>query len=224
MMDGVFGALVRRDLQLAYRRRGEMVTPLMFFIMVTALFPLGLNPDPALLRTLAPGVIWVAALLAGVVGLESLFKSDYEDGSLELMVLSPVPLELIALIRVLTHWLITGLPLVILAPLMGMLLAFPASAMGTLLIGLLLGTPVLSLLGAVGAALTVGLRRSGMLLPLLILPLAVPVLIFGARSAAMALAGDDVSGPLYLLGAILALTLTLAPFAIAGGLRVSLEN
>ncbi|HET7649785.1 MAG TPA: heme exporter protein CcmB [Gammaproteobacteria bacterium] len=224
MMDGVFGALVRRDLQLAYRRRGEMVTPLMFFIMVTALFPLGLNPDPALLRTLAPGVIWVAALLAGVVGLESLFKSDYEDGSLELMVLSPVPLELIALIRVLTHWLITGLPVVILAPLMGMLLAFPASAMGTLLTGLLLGTPVLSLLGAVGAALTVGLRRSGMLLPLLILPLAVPVLIFGARSAAMALAGDDVSGPLYLLGAILALTLTLAPFAIAGGLRVSLEN
>jgi heme exporter protein B len=224
MMDGVFGALVRRDLQLAYRRRGEMVTPLMFFIMVTALFPLGLNPDPALLRTLAPGVIWVAALLAGVVGLESLFKSDYEDGSLELMVLSPVPLELIALIRVLTHWLITGLPLVILAPLMGMLLAFPASAMGTLLVGLLLGTPVLSLLGAVGAALTVGLRRSGMLLPLLILPLAVPVLIFGARSAAMALAGDDVSGPLYLLGAILALSVTLAPFAIAGGLRVSLEN
>lgn len=217
-------ALVRRDLQLAYRRRGEMVTPLMFFIMVTALFPLGLNPDPALLRTLAPGVIWVAALLAGVVGLESLFKSDYEDGTLELMVLSPVPLELVALMRVLTHWLITGLPLVILAPLMGTLLAFPPSAMGTLLAGLLLGTPVLSLLGAVGAALTVGLRRSGMLLPLLILPLAVPILIFGARSAAMALTGDDVSGPLYLLGAILALTVTLAPFAIAGGLRVSLEN
>ncbi|MGH8372128.1 MAG: heme exporter protein CcmB [Gammaproteobacteria bacterium] len=224
MISGALSALVRRDLQLAYRRRGEMVTPLMFFIMVTALFPLGLNPDPALLRTLAPGVIWVAALLAGLVGLESLFKSDYEDGSLELMVLSPVPLELMALVRVLTHWLITGLPLVILAPLMGMLLSFPASAMDTLLIGLLLGTPVLSLLGAVGAALTVGLRRSGMLLPLLILPLAVPVLIFGARSAAMAVAGDNVSGPLYLLGAILALTFTLAPFAIAGGLRVSLEN
>lgn len=224
MNGGALMALMRRDLQLAYRRRGEMITPLMFFIMVTALFPLGLNPDPALLRTLAPGVIWVAALLAGVVGLESLFKSDYEDGTLELMVLSPVPLELVALMRVLTHWLITGLPLVILAPLMGMLLAFPPSAMGTLLIGLLLGTPVLSLLGAVGAALTVGLRRSGMLLPLLILPLAVPILIFGARSAAMALTGDDVSGPLYLLGAILALTVTLAPFAIAGGLRVSLEN
>lgn len=224
MNGGALTALMRRDLQLAYRRRGEMITPLMFFIMVTALFPLGLNPDPALLRTLAPGVIWVAALLAGVVGLESLFKSDYEDGTLELMVLSPVPLELVALMRVLTHWLITGLPLVILAPLMGMLLAFPPSAMGTLLIGLLLGTPVLSLLGAVGAALTVGLRRSGMLLPLLILPLAVPILIFGARSAAMALTGDDVSGPLYLLGAILALTVTLAPFAIAGGLRVSLEN
>ncbi|MGH8399458.1 MAG: heme exporter protein CcmB [Gammaproteobacteria bacterium] len=224
MMRGALPALIRRDLQLAYRRRGEMVTPLMFFIMVTALFPLGLDPEPALLRTLAPGVIWVAALLAGLIGLESLFKSDYEDGALELMVLSPVPLELVALIRVLTHWLITGLPLVILAPLMGMLLSFPASAMDTLLAGLLLGTPVLSLLGAVGAALTVGLRRSGMLLPLLILPLAVPVLIFGARSAAMAVAGDDVSGPLYLLGAMLALTLTLAPFAIAGGLRVSLEN
>ncbi|HEX5339839.1 MAG TPA: heme exporter protein CcmB [Gammaproteobacteria bacterium] len=223
-MRGALRALMWRDLRLAYRRRGEMMTPLMFFIMVTALFPLGLNPEPDLLRTLAPGVIWVAALLAGLVGLESLFKGDYEDGALELMVLSPLPLELIALVRVLTHWLITGLPLVILAPLMGMLLSFPAHAMGTLLIGLLLGTPVLSLLGAVGAALTVGLRRSGMLLPLLVLPLAVPVLIFGARSAAMAVAGDDVSGPLYLLAAMLALALTLAPFAIAGGLRVSLEN
>lgn len=224
MTRSALAALIQRDLRLAYRRRGEMVTPLMFFVMVTALFPLGLNPEPVLLRTLAPGVIWVAALLSGLVGLESLFKSDYEDGALELMVLSPVPLELVALIRVLTHWLITGLPLVILAPLMGMLLAFPASAMGTLLIGLLLGTPVLSMLGAVGAALTVGLRRSGMLLPLLILPLAVPVLIFGARSAAMAVSGDDVSGPLYLLGAMLVLTVTLTPFAIAGGLRVSLEN
>lgn len=224
MMRAALMALIRRDLRLAYRRRGEILTPLMFFVMVTALFPLGLNPQPELLRTLAPGIIWVAALLAGLVGLESLFKSDYEDGSLELMALSPVSLELVALLRVLTHWLVTGLPLVILAPLMGMLLAFPAHAMGTLLAGLLLGTPVLSLLGAVGAALTVGLRRSGMLLPLLILPLAVPVLIFGARSAAMAVAGDDVSGPLYLLGAMLVLGVTLAPFAIAGGLRVSLEN
>lgn len=224
MSGDALAALIRRDLSLAYRRRGEMVTPLMFFIMVTALFPLGLNPEPVLLRTLAPGVIWVAALLSGLVGLESLFKSDYEDGALELMVLSPVPLELVALVRVLTHWLLTGLPLVILAPLMGMLLAFPASSMGTLLLGLLLGTPVLSMLGAVGAALTVGLRRSGMLLPLLIMPLAVPVLIFGAHSATMAVAGDDASGPIYLLAAMLALTMTLTPFAIAGGLRVSLEN
>ncbi|MDE2196470.1 MAG: heme exporter protein CcmB [Gammaproteobacteria bacterium] len=217
-------ALVRRDLLLAYRRRGDVATPVIFFVMVTALFPLALSPEPALLRTLAPGVIWVAALLAGLIGQGSLFKSDYEDGTLEQLLLSPVSLELVALLRVLTHWLVTGLPLVILSPLMAMLLFYPASAMGMLIASLLLGTPVLSLLGAVGAALTVGLRRSGLLLPILILPLTVPVLIFGARATALASQGEPVAAPLYLLAAMLVLALTLAPFAIAAGLRVSLES
>jgi len=165
-------ALVQRDLRLAYRRRGELMTPIIFFIIVTALFPLALGSEPALLRRLAPGVIWVAALLASLISQDSLFKGDYEDGSLEQMLLSPAPLEWLVLLRVLTHWLVTGLPLVILSALMGMLLDYPATSLGTLTGSLLLGTPVLSFLGAIGAALTVGLRRSGMLLPILVLPLA----------------------------------------------------
>ncbi len=217
-------ALIQRDLLLAYRRRSELATPLIFFVMVTGLFPLALSPEPALLRTLAPGVVWVAALLAGLIGQESLFKSDYEDGSLEQLLLSPAPLEFVVLLRVFTHWLVTGLPLVILSPLMGLLLNYPAAAMGTLVVSLLLGTPILSFLGAVGAALTVGLRRSGMLLPILILPLAVPVLIFGASTAARAASGEPTAAPLYFLGAMLVLAVTLAPYASAGGLRVSLES
>ena len=217
-------ALVRRDLKLAYRRRGELLTPAAFFILVTVLFPLGLAPRPELLQTIAPGVVWVAALLAGLIGLESLFKSDYEDGSLEQLALAPVPLELQALVRVATHWLATGLPLVILSPLMAMLLGYPSAAMPVLVLSLLLGTLVLSLLGAVGAALTVSLKQSGMLLPILVLPLMVPALIFGAQAAAQAALGDDPAGALYLLGAMLVLGVALAPFAIAAALRVSLES
>lgn len=217
-------ALIERDLRLAYRRRGELVTPVIFFVIVTALFPLALSPEPALLRSLAPGVIWVAALLAGLIGQDSLFKSDYEDGSLELMLLSPIPLEWMVLLRVFTHWLVTGLPLVILSSLMALLLNYPTNAMDVLVMSLLLGTPVLSFLGAVGAGLTVGLRRGGMLLPILVLPLSVPVLIFGAAAAGRAALGDPAAAPLYFLGAMLVLALTLAPFAIAGGLRVSLES
>ena len=217
-------ALIERDLRLAYRRRGELVTPVIFFVIVTTLFPLALSPEPALLRSLAPGVIWVAALLAGLIGQDSLFKSDYEDGSLELMLLSPIPLEWMVLLRVFTHWLVTGLPLVILSSLMALLLNYPTNAMGVLVMSLLLGTPVLSFLGAVGAGLTVGLRRGGMLLPILVLPLSVPVLIFGAAAAGRAALGDPAAAPLYFLGAMLMLALTLAPFAIAGGLRVSFES
>ncbi len=217
-------ALLKRDLKLAFRRRGEMATPAMFFILVTALFPLGLSPQPELLKTIAPGVVWVAALLAGLIGQESLFKSDFEDGSLEQLAIAPVSLELVALMRVATHWLTTGLPIVILSPLMGLLMDYPADAMGTLLLSLLLGTSILSLLGAVGAALTVGLRQSGMLLPILVLPLAVPVLIFGAQAAAQAARGDDPAGALYLLAALLVLGITLVPFAIAAAVRVSLES
>jgi heme exporter protein B len=217
-------ALIRRDLRLAFRRRGELLTPAMFFILVTALFPLGLTPRPDLLQSIAPGVVWVAALLAGLLGQESLFKSDYEDGALEQLALSPVPMEVQALTRIFTHWLATGLPLVILSPLMGMLLAYPTGAMGVFAFSLLLGTLSLSLLGAIGAALTVNLKQGGMLMPILVLPLAVPVLIFGAQAAAQAARGEDPAGALYLLGALLVLGLSLAPFAIAGALRVSLES
>ncbi|MGB9428273.1 MAG: heme exporter protein CcmB [Gammaproteobacteria bacterium] len=217
-------ALFQRDLRLAYRRRGELATPVIFFVIVTALFPLALGPEPELLRRLAPGVIWVAALLAGLIGQDSLFKSDYEDGSLEQLLLSPAPLEWLVLLRVFAHWLVTGLPLVILSLLMALMLDYPGGAMHVLVISLLLGTPVLSCLGAVGASLTVGLRRSSMLLPILVLPLAIPVLIFGVAAAARAAQSEPVAAPLYFLGAVLVLALTLAPFAIAGGLRVSLES
>jgi len=217
-------ALAGRDLRLAYRRRGEVLTPAMFFILVTTLFPLGLSPQQELLRSIAPGVVWVAALLAGLIGQESLFKGDFEDGSLEQLLLSPVPLQIIALVRVLAHWIVTGLPIVILAPLMGLFMNYPSDAMGDLVSSLLLGTFTLSLLGAVGAALTVGLRQSGMLMPILVLPLAVPVLIFGAQAAAQAARGEDPAGALYLLAAMLVLGLTLAPFAIAAAIRVSLES
>ena len=216
-------ALIRRDLRLCFRRPGELATPLLFFIMVTALFPLGLSPRPELLAVIAPGVVWVAALLAVLIGQESLFKSDYEDGSLEQLLLGPVALELMVLTRIFTHWLSTGLPLVILSPFLGLMLDYPVQSFGTLLLSLILGTLILSLLGALGAALTVGLRQSGMLLPILVLPLAVPVLIFGSQAAAQAATGEDPAAALYLLGALLVLGVTLAPFAIAGALRISLE-
>jgi heme exporter protein B len=162
--------------------------------------------------------------LAGLIGQQTLFKSDFDDGSLEQLVLGPLPLEAVALMRVVTHWLTTGLPIVVLAPLMGLLMDYPSSAMGVLLLSLALGTAVLSLLGAVGAALTVGLRQGSMLMPVLVLPLAVPVLIFGAQAAAQAAHGEDPAGALYLLAAMLVFGITLAPFAIAAAVRVSLES
>ncbi|HET8553077.1 MAG TPA: heme exporter protein CcmB [Gammaproteobacteria bacterium] len=216
--------LLRRDLMLAYRRRGEILTPLIFFVIVTALFPLALNPTPQLLSVIAPAVVWVAALLASLLAQSALFGHDYEDGTLEQLVLSPQPLELLVLVRVLAHWLVTGLPLVILSPLMATMLAFPADSLWALVSGLALGTPVLSMLGAIGSSVTVGLRRSGMLLPILVLPLCVPVLVFGARGAALAAEAAPITGPLYLLGALLALSLTLGPLAVAAGLRVSMET
>jgi heme exporter protein B len=223
-MSGTLGALLGRDLRLAYRGRGELATPAIFFVLVTTLFPLGLSPQPELLREIGPGVVWVAALLAGLIGQQTLFQGDFEDGSLEQLLLAPLPLEWITLTRVATHWLVTGLPIVILSPLMGLLMDYPGEAMGTLALSLFLGTAILSLLGAVGAALTVGLRQSGMLMPILVLPLAVPVLIFGAQAAAQAARAEDPSGALYLLAAMLVLGITLAPFAIAAAVRVSLES
>jgi len=217
-------ALAGRDLRIAFRRPGEVMMPAMFFVLVTTLFPLGLSPQPELLRTIAPGVVWVAALLAGLIGQESLFKSDYEDGCLEQLVLSAMPLPLIAATRVASHWIVTGLPVMILAPLMGLLMDYPTQAMGSLVLSVALGTLTLSLLGAVAAALTVGLRQGSMLMPILVLPLAVPVLIFGAEAAARAARGEDAAGALYLLAAMLVLGITLAPFAIAAAVRVSLES
>lgn len=219
----LFYVIVRRDLLLAARHRGELANPLLFFVLVVSLFPLGLTPQPELLRTLAPGVIWVAALLATLLSLDRMFRSDFEDGALEQMLLAPHPVTVLVLAKVLAHWLVTGLPLLVVAPLLGVLLALPGQALGPLLATLLLGTPVLSLVGAIGVALTVGLRKGGALLSLVVLPLYVPVLIFAAGAVDAAAAGLPVTGHLYVLGALLLLALTLAPLAAAAALRISVN-
>jgi heme exporter protein CcmB len=218
-----FVALLKRDLKLSFRRRAELANPLLFFVIVISLFPLGVSPATETLRTLAPGVIWIAALLATLLSLENLFRSDFEDGALEQIVLSPHPAPVLVLAKVLAHWMVTGLPLLLLAPVLAVLVFVPASAMGTLVAALALGTPVLSLVGAIGMALTVGLRRGGVLLSLLVLPLYLPVLIFGAAAVESAAAGLAVAGQLYLLGALLVLALTLSPLATAAALRMSVS-
>lgn len=217
------GALVVRDLRVAARRAGDVLTPPLFFIIVTTIVPLGLEPEPALLAKVAPGILWTGALLASLLGLERLFAADFDDGTLEQLLLAPTPLALLVLGKVAAHWMLTGLPLLLVAPLCAELLALPHAALPTLLLGLALGTPTLALLGALGAALTVGARRSALLLPLLVLPLAVPLLIFGARAAALAADGEDPSGPLLLVAALAVFALSLAPAAIAAALRISLE-
>jgi len=216
-------ALLHRDLTLAWRRIGDAMNPLLFFAMVALVFPLAVTPEPEFLQKLAPGILWVAALLASLIGLSALFAPDFQDGTLEQQVLSPLPLSFIALIRVIGHWLSTGLPLVVLTPVIALLLGFPAQSLPALLLLLLLGTLFFSLLGAIGAALTVSLRSSGLLLPVLILPLAVPVLIFGARGSQMAMAGEWPAGPVYMLGFLLLLAASLGPLAMAGALRISLD-
>lgn len=221
---GVMVALVRRDVLIALRRRAEMANPLLFFLMVCTLFPLGIGPEPTRLAALAPGVIWVVALLACLLASDGLFRTDYDDGSLEQMLLSPASTYLLALAKSLAHWLITGLPLVLMSPLLAVLLQLPSQAISTLSISLLLGTAILSLVGAIGAALTVGLRRGGLLIALIVLPLYVPVLIFGAGAVQAAVEGFSNSGQLAVLGALLALALPLAPFAVAAALRVSVDN
>ena len=215
--------VLQRDLHAGFIKRSELLNPVFFFILVVSLFPLGVGPSPAMLGEIAPGVIWVAALLATLLSMERLFRSDFEEGSLEQMVLSPHPLSLLALAKITAHWLMTGLPLLLVSPLLGVLLHLPNAAILTLMVSLVLGTPSLSLLGAIGVALTVGLRRGGVLLTLLVLPLYVPILIFGTSAIAASSAGLPVSGQLALLGAILALALVLAPFAIAAGLRISMN-
>lgn len=214
---------ISRDLQVAIRRFGELLQPLFFFVIVCSLFPLALSPRPALLTEIAPGVIWVAALLATLLSMEGLFKTDFEDGSLEQLAVSPHPLPLLMLARVCAHWLMAGLPLVIVAPLIARMFFVPVDALAALMLSLLLGTPVLILLGTVGAALTVSLRRGGVLLSLLVLPLMVPVLVFGARAIDLAVQGAPVNGPLLLLASLLALAVSLVPFATAAAIRIRLD-
>lgn len=219
----IAAALLRRDLLLAWRRIGDALNPLLFFVMVALVFPLAVTPEPTFMQKLAPGILWVAALLASLVGLNALFAPDFADGTLEQQALSPLPLGFIALVRVLGHWLTTGLPLVIVTPAIAVPLGFPAESLAVLLLLLLPGTLVFSLLGAIGAALTVSLRSSGLLMPVLILPLAVPVLIFGARGAELAMIGEWPAGPLYMLGFLLLFAVSLGPLAMAGALRISLD-
>ncbi len=216
-------ALIQRDLKLAYRHRGALAYPVLFFVIVTSLFPLAVGSSPEVLRNIGPGVIWVASLLATLLGLETLFRSDYEDGSLEQIALSPHSISVLVFAKVATHWLLTGLPLLIISPLLAFMMHMDASTLKTLCLSLLLGTPTLSLIGAVGVALTVSLQRGGLLLTLLVLPLYVPVLIFGANAVHAAANGLAVLGQLYMLGAMLALSIVLVPIAIAAALRASLN-
>jgi heme exporter protein B len=216
-------AQLRRDFRLLWRRRGDVVQPLLFALMVVALFPLALGGDSQLLARIAPGVLWVAVLLAGLLNLDALFRGDLEDGSLEQMMLSNVPLAWLVALRVLAHWCVSALPLIVLAPVLGEFLHLPRALLPPLLLSLALGTPLLSLLGAVVAALTVGIRRSGMLLAVLALPLYVPVLVFGAGAVAAAAEGLPWLGAIYLLAAGLALSLVLAPLAAATALRIALS-
>lgn len=215
-------AQAARDLRLVWRRRGDAAQPLLFALMVVALFPLALGSDPVHLARIAPGVLWVAVLLAGLLTLDSLYRSDVEDGSLEQMLLAPVPLAWLLAVRVLVHWATTALPLVLVTPLLAQLLYLPGELLPVLMVSLALGTPLLSLMGAVAAALTVGIRRSGMLLALLALPLFLPVLVFGAGSVMAAAQGLPWLGALLLLGAGLALALVLAPLAAAAAIRIAL--
>ncbi len=223
-MAGAMWALLRRDLLIAARRRAEVSNPLLFFLMVCTLFPLGLGPEPQRLALLAPGILWVTALLATLLASDGLFRGDYDDGSLEQLLLSPTSLYLLALTKSLAHWLLTGLPLALLSPLLALLLQLPGEAVPALVVSLLLGTAVLSLIGAIGAALTVGLRRGGLLLSLIVLPFYMPVLIFGASAVQSAADGFGWGGQVAVLGALLALALPLAPFAVAAGLRLSVDQ
>jgi heme exporter protein B len=209
-------------LVLALRRRSEVANPLLFFVLVITLFPLGIGAQPNLLRAIAPGVIWVSALLAAMLSLDSLFRSDFDDGSLEQILLSPYPASILVLAKIVAHWLVTGLPLLAIAPLLAIFLGLPNQSLGVLLLTLLLGTPVLSLIGAIGVALTVGLRRGGMILSLLVLPLYVPVLIFASNAVAMASSGLPVQAQIYLLLAILLCALVLAPWPTAAALKMSI--
>ena len=216
-------AVVSRDLLLALRNKSDLASALLFFVIVASLFPLSVGPEPALLRTMGPGVLWVAALLASMLGLGRLLGSDYADGTLEQIVLAPQPLGVLIAAKIAAHWLTSGLPLVVVAPVLGLQYDLAGEALAVLMVSLLLGTPVLSLLGAIGAGLTLGLRAANVLVPLLVLPLTVPVLIFGAGAVSASTSGLSAAPHLSLLGAVLALAAFFAPWAAAAAVRIALE-
>jgi heme exporter protein B len=218
-----FAALLTRDLRLAFRQGGDVANVVAFFALAVILFPFGVGPDPDLLARIAAGVLWVTALLAALLSLERLFDADFQDGSLEALSLMPVPLEIQVLAKCVAHWLTTGLPLTIIAPLLALVLHFDAAGYPALIAALLLGTPVLSLIGAIGAALTLGARRAGVLLSLLVLPLYIPVLIFGVAASEAAALGLESRPHLLLLAALFTASLALAPWAAAAALRQALE-
>jgi heme exporter protein B len=219
----MFHWIVRRDLLLAWRRRADVLATLFFFIIVVSLFPLGVGPEAQVLRSIAPGVVWVAALLASMLALGRLFAADYQDGTLEQMLLTPQPLYLLVLGKVLAQWVVSEVPLVLIAPLLGVQFGLSQNSLLVLAASLLLGTPVLSLIGSVGAALTLGLRAANVLVALLVLPLYIPVLIFGAEAVEASLIGMSTQSHLLLLAAILLVSLVFAPWATAAALRISLE-
>lgn len=222
-LTAVFITILSRDLQVGLRRWTDASNSALFFILVVALFPLALSPKAEVLRLIAPGVIWIAALLATLLSLHLLFRSDLEDGTLEQLLILPYPLGWMLLAKTLAHWIITGIPIVIMAPVLAITYHLPPSELDVLVVSLLLGTPTLSLLGAIGAGLTAGLRGAGVLLAFIVAPLMLPVLIVGARATDLALAGEDPTGPLFLLGAGLLLAMSLAPIATAGAIRVSAD-
>lgn len=215
--------VLRRELKIAFRNSAEIINPLWFFLIVITLFPLGVGPEPKLLARIAPGIVWVAALLSSLLALERLFRDDYLDGTLEQLLLLPSPLALTVLGKVCAHWVVTGLPLLILSPLIALLLSLDFETWKAVALTLFLGTPTLSFIGAIGVALTVGLRRGGVLLSLLVLPLYIPVLIFATGAIDAASMSMPIGGYLAILGAMLAGSATLAPFATAAALRVSVH-
>lgn len=219
----VIGATIRRELLLAVRNPGDIVNPLIFFIIAVTLFPLGGGVEEEFLATIAPGVVWVTALLAIMLSMDSLFRADYEDGSLEQLLMSPQPLFFLILAKVFSHWLVASLPIIVLSPVLALMLKLPGAGVSALVLSLLLGTPVLTLIGAIGMALTVGLSRSGLLLAVLVLPLYVPVLVFGTGVVDAAINGMAYSGLLALLGAMLAMAISLSPLAITAALRISIS-
>ena len=222
-MLSVMAAVLRREVAVAMRQKGEVLTPLVFFVVIASLFPLGVGPESALLLRMAPGVLWVSALLAAMLSLQRLFATDFADGSLEQMALSSTPLGLLVVGKALSHFLLSGLPLVLMAPVLGLQFGMEGRSLGILMLTLLLGTPTLSLIGSIGAALTLGVRGAGVLLSLLILPLYIPVLIFGAGAVEADAAGLGIGGHLSLLAALLVLSVFFAPLATKTALRISLE-